>query len=201
MSLPVEFFDDFYAANGDDPWGYTSRWYEQRKQDLTLAALPRARYRRALEPACSIGVLSARLAQRCDGLVSTDPAEAALAAAAARVPANVELRRWGLGDVWTDETFDLVVLSEVGYLLDPHALAAQVPHLLAALEPGGTLLLAHWRHPVAEYPQSGDDVHASLVASPGLVRLGGWLDEDLRIDVLERSERPVLSVAARDGLA
>ena len=37
--------------------------------------------------------------------------------------------------------------------------------------PGGTLLAVHWRHPVADYPRSGDDVHRILGARPGLARL------------------------------
>ncbi len=200
MSLPPEFFDDFYAAGGADPWGFTSRWYEQRKRALTLAALPRTRYRRGLEPGCSTGVLSTALAQRCEALVATDVAEAALAEAARRVPGNVELRRWGLRDPWPDETFDLVVLSEVGYYLDADALEGEVPHVIDALEPGGTLVLAHWRHDVPEYPLSGDVVHRVVSARAGLARVGGWLDDDLRLDVLERADAPVPSVASRDGL-
>jgi len=30
------FFDGFYAA-GADPWGFESRWYEERKRAITLA--------------------------------------------------------------------------------------------------------------------------------------------------------------------
>ncbi|MFE7421819.1 hypothetical protein [Rhodococcus sp. NPDC057529] len=59
------YFDAMYAAS-PDPWGFGDRWYEQRKYALTLAALPRPRYRRAFEPGCSIGILTAALAHRCD---------------------------------------------------------------------------------------------------------------------------------------
>ena len=37
----------------------TTRWYEQRKYAVTLAALPQRRYATAYEPGCSIGVLTA----------------------------------------------------------------------------------------------------------------------------------------------
>ena len=37
-----------YAASGD-PWGFTSRWYEERKYALSLAMLPRRRYAEAVE--------------------------------------------------------------------------------------------------------------------------------------------------------
>lgn len=198
MTLPPDYFDAMYAGS-PDPWGFTDRWYEERKRALTLAALPARRYRRALEPGCSLGVLSAELARRCDAVVSTDVAPAALERAAARVPATVELRRWALGDPWPEGTFDLVVLSEVGYYLEAPALERALAGAVGALDDGGTLLACHWRHPVADYPLSGDAVHAAIAATPGLARLGGWHDEDVLVEVWEKGGAPV-SVAAREGL-
>ena len=49
-------FDRLYRG-GTDPYGLRTRWYEMRKRAIVLAALPRARYARAFEPACGIGVL------------------------------------------------------------------------------------------------------------------------------------------------
>lgn len=198
MSLPPSYFDAMYAE-AQDPWGFGDRWYEERKRALTLAALPARRYRRGLEPGCSIGVLSAGLARRCEVLVSTDVSSAALERAAARVPANVELRPWALGEPWSDGTFDLLVLSEVGYYLDATALAPALEGAVALLEVGGTLLACHWRHPVDDYPLGGDAVHAAIGATPGLSRLGGWDDEDVLVGVWEAGP-PQPSVAARDGL-
>ena len=63
-SLGQEFFDDFYGDQ-PDPWGFESRWYERRKRAITMASLPRETFRRAFEPGCSIGVLTAELATRC----------------------------------------------------------------------------------------------------------------------------------------
>ena len=34
-----DYFDQLYQDN-DDPWHYQQRWYEQRKRQLCLAALP-----------------------------------------------------------------------------------------------------------------------------------------------------------------
>ncbi len=199
MSLPASYFDDLYASSGD-PWGFTDRWYEQRKRALTLAALPRRTYRRGFEPGCSIGVQSAELAERCEVLVSTDVSAAALERAASRVPANVELRRWGLGDPWPQESFDLVVLSEVGYYLDAPDLRRALTGAVSVLEDGGTLLACHWRHAVADYPQRGDAVHAAITATPGLVPLGRWLDEDVVVEVWEKADDPAGSLARREGL-
>jgi hypothetical protein len=58
MTLDAGYFSDRYAASAD-PWGLAERWYESRKYALSLALLPRERYRAAFEPGCSIGVLSA----------------------------------------------------------------------------------------------------------------------------------------------
>ena len=201
MSLPAGYFDDFYAHGGEDPWGFTHRWYERRKQALTLAALPRAHYRNALEPGCSVGVLSTLLAQRCDTVLATDVAASALEQAARRVPANVELRLWSLDEPWPAQTFDLVVLSEVAYYLDAPALRLTLDAAVRALEPGGTLLAVHWRHRVDDYPLSGDAVHEAVRATAGLERLGGWCDEDVVLDVMVAEQPPVRSVAAREGLA
>lgn len=200
MSLPASYFDDFYGDR-DDPWGFADRWYEQRKFALTMAALPRARYRSAFEPGCSVGVLSTMLARRCDHVLATDVAQAALDQAARRVPSNVELRRWALGDEWDGRTHDLIVFSEVAYYLDENDLAVALAAATKALEPVGTLVAVHWRHRVSDYPQTGDAVHALLRSAQGLAPLASYADDDFLLDVFERSDVAVASVAARDGLA
>ena len=62
MSLQPAYFDDMYAES-PDPWGFRTRWYEERKFALTMAALPRRRYRRVFEPGCSVGMLTRLLAE------------------------------------------------------------------------------------------------------------------------------------------
>lgn len=201
--LPDRYFADLYAASAD-PWGFTDRWYERRKRALTMAALPERRYTNAFEPGCSVGVLTAELAARCDRLLATDVSGEALDAAAERLAGlpQVELRRWALGDPWPDEApFDLIVLSEVLYYLGAELLAEVLPAARDALSPGGTLLAVHWRHDVADYPLGGDEVHARIAELPGLARLGGYRDEDVLIDVLLRVPPAVVSVATADGLS
>ena len=60
-SMPRSYFDEMYRCD-PDPWQFESSWYEQRKYELTVAALPERRYRSAFEPGCSVGVLSSLLA-------------------------------------------------------------------------------------------------------------------------------------------
>ncbi len=79
------------------------------------AALPKVRYRRAFEPGSAIGILSERLASRCDELVSIElmPRIAERARVRLGSRANVSVSVRSIPDVWPTGTFDLIVLSEV----------------------------------------------------------------------------------------
>ena len=72
--------DDLHA-DGRDPWGTDSRWYEIRKRALLLAALPRAEFRHGLEVGSSTGALAADLATRCGDLLVIDAGDHAVASA------------------------------------------------------------------------------------------------------------------------
>lgn len=200
-SLPAGYFDALYAT-AVDPWGFTTRWYEHRKYACALAALPQARYRRGYEPGCSIGVFTEQLAARCDALLATDVAQAPLRAARDRLAgsAHVALECQAVPQDWPPDSFDLLVISELGYYLDPVDLQKLWSAAIPTLEPGGTLLAVHWRHPVVDYPQTGDDVHAALATQPGLGRLVEHVEEDFRLEVYLRTPPAVRSIAAQSGL-
>ncbi len=196
--LPVDYFEATYARHAD-PWGFTDRWYERRKRALTLAALPDERYGRGLEIGCSIGVLTADLAERCDELVAVDLAPAAVARARERLTDRPHVRV-EVGDLAGElpaGPFDLVVLSEVGYYLTRPHLAAALDRIGALLGPAGSLIACHWRHPVRDYPLTGDDVHRTLARATTLTRLVHHEEADLVLDVYGADPR---SVAARTGL-
>ncbi len=95
--LADNYFHDMYR-DSDDPWGFTSRWYEQRKYALSLAALSSPRYGSVFEPGCSVGVLSAQLATRADHLLCTDVSPRAVELARERLDGHdsVEVR---VGDI------------------------------------------------------------------------------------------------------
>ncbi len=182
------YFDDLYAA-APDPWGLATEPYEARKHALTVAALPRARYRRAFEPGCAIGVLTARLAERCAELLAWDGAAAAVAATRARVPAaHVRVTRARIPAQWPAGRFDLVLLSELLYYLPAADRAAVAGRLPGTVEPGGHLLAVHWRHPFAEAACTGDEAHAELAAVAGFEQRAGYLEDDFRLDVWERAD-------------
>lgn len=199
--LPDRYFDDLYAGAAD-PWGFQDRWYERRKRALTTALLPRPRYRYGFEPGCSLGVLTEALAGRCDQLLATDVSPAALAAAQGRLAGqdHVRFRCWALGDPWPDGPFDLVVLSEVLYYLRAPLLRRVLHQAAAALEPGGTLLAVHWRHPVTDYPLGGDEVHAELGRTPGLVGTARYQDLDVLAECFLRTPPDPVWVATAEGL-
>lgn len=199
QSIPATYFDRFYAGT-EDPWGFEDRWYEKRKRALTLASLPRERFSSAFEPGCSIGVLTAALAERCDRLLATDVADRPLQVARRRLAGRhgVRLEQRRVPQEWPAGSFDLIVLAEVGYYSSTADLATLVDCAAGALVPDGVLVACHWRHPVADYPLSGDAVHAALVAHPGLDVLARHVEEDFLLDVLVPP--PAVSVARRGGL-
>jgi SAM-dependent methyltransferase len=200
VTLPTSYFDGLYADN-EDPWGFRDRWYERRKRDITVAALPHRRYAHAYEAGCSIGLVTAALASRCDRLLAVDASERAVAQAARAVDCfpQVRVERRMLPGEWpADEEFDLVVLSEVGYYLDAADLDVLLDRAVAGLAPDGVLLACHWRHPVADYPQSGDDVHRAIRSRPELARVVSHDETDFLLDVFSRGSQP--TVAQREGL-
>ena len=186
-SLDRAFFDEFYTG-GADPWGFEDRWYERRKRAVTLAALPRPRFRRAFEPGCSIGVLTAELALRCDALLSTDIAAAPLERARQRLAGaeHVRFEQMAVPSGWPEGLFDLVVISEIGYYCSREDLATLVRRSADALTEDGVLLTCHWRHPVADYPLRGDEVQAAFRAGSGLTVVAQHVEADFRLEVLAR---------------
>ena len=191
-SLTPGYFDDVYHANAD-PWNFAASPYEAAKYRATLDALPRAKYANAFEAGCSIGVLTAQLALRCERLLSIDISEAALAQARARCAAlpQVRFERRLLPDEFpgeSDGTFDLVVVSEVGYYLAMPDLLRLREQCVTRLATGGHLLLVHWTPLVHDYPLTGDEVHATFDADAGRAwrHLSGRREEKYRLDLYER---------------
>ena len=161
-SVDAQRIFDAVHSQSEDPWQYTTSWYERRKRLLTLAALPRETYRSGLEIGCSIGTLTADLAGRCTRLLAVDASSTALELAAVRVAPfpGVSTRQVTVPHEWPDGGYDLVVVSEVGYYLSSQELGHLLERIQASMAPGGTLLLCHWRHPVSGWELDGDSVHA-----------------------------------------
>ena len=179
----VEDFDRRYRAD-PDPWRFATSPYEQRRYDVTVACLPQPRFRRAFEPGCSVGELSRRLAQRCD---ASSPGM--LRRPWSRLHGRASLRRHtssvAAGAVpgdWPGGTFDLIVLSEIGYYFELDELHRLAARATASLDPGGTLIAAHWLGNSADHVLHGDEVHAALAEGPDCKHRGVFRDVGFRVD-------------------
>jgi SAM-dependent methyltransferase len=172
----------------DDPWEFKTSWYEQRKYALTLASLPRERYRSAYEPGCSIGVLTRLLADRCDHLLASDFVARAVAAARARVAAlpHVRVEQRETPREWPEGRFDLIVLSELTYFLRRTQLLELARCVEASLEPGGTLISVHWRGAIEPWAVPVGEAHAILRDTAGLRSIARYSEAAFLLEVCER---------------
>jgi SAM-dependent methyltransferase len=201
VTLGPDYFTERYAASAD-PWGLAGRWYEARKYAVSLALLPREHYETAFEPGCSIGVLTAQLALRCDRLLACDAIPDAVAAARKRIPglSGVRVEQRVIPAEWPSGSFDLIVFSELLYYFDDADLGQVLGLGAGSLRPGGQLLAVHWRHPAPDHPRTGDEVHEDLAAYSGLARLARYRDADFTAEVYTRADADLRSVAQAGGI-
>ncbi len=190
-SMHRSYFDEIYGSD-PDPWQFESSWYEQRKYEITMAALPDRRYRSAFEPGCSIGVLSSLLAQRCDRLLATDIVPDVVQRARDRCRESlgtlVEVR--AIPEEWPSGPFDLVVLSEIAYYFDVSGLNEVMDNVLATTTAGATVVGVHWRG-TTNYPLTGDEAHAVMASTPGLDHRSRYVESDFVLDIWNRAPRSV----------
>lgn len=147
-----------------DPWQFAASPYEQRRYAITLRSLCRERYSRAFEPGCSVGVLSAALAERCDWLLASDFAPTAVRLAqerCANLP-NVHIEQADIAKSIPTGPFDLIVFSEIGYYFDGLTLSSMAARLMTVLQGGGEFIAVHWRGRSEDHVLHGDKVHAIL---------------------------------------
>jgi SAM-dependent methyltransferase len=201
VTLDPGYFRERYGAS-PDPYGLADRWYETRKYALTVALLPRERYGTAFEPGCSIGVLTAQLAPRCDSLLTCDAVPDAVASARSRTAGlpGVRVERRVVPGEWPPGSFDLIVFSELLYYFDDADLDQMLRLGIGALRTDGQLLAVHWRHPAPDHPRTGDQVHQTVAGHPRLTRLAGYRDPDFTAEVYTRSDGDPRSVAQAGGI-
>ena len=193
-SRPATYFEQLYAAN-PDPWNFAASDYEKAKYAATIAALEDRYFHNVFEIGCSIGILTKLLSARCHSLLAIDLVESALADArinCAELP-HVRFENFQVPYVWpSDQSFDLILCSEMLYFLSPPDIA-RVAHLAAgSLLPNGWILLVNFTGPIDE-PCSGD--HAAEIfidACRGALVLRKCVRaESFRIDLLERQCQPI----------
>jgi SAM-dependent methyltransferase len=163
------FFEAKYQENGD-PWAFASNDYEQDRYSKTLHALDSRRYKRAFEPGCSIGILTAHLASICEHIDAIDISPTAVRQARQNCAdlSNVSVNCGSLPKDVPEGVFDLIVLSEIGYYFDRQELFVVGSRVAECLEPLGVLLAVHWLGHSSDHLIDGDAVHEVLGHLDGL---------------------------------
>jgi SAM-dependent methyltransferase len=114
--------------DGDDPWNFRTSRYELEKFRATRSALTRARYAEVMEVGCGNGELGRHLTGLSDRYVGVDAVPSALAAAQSVLPEG-EFHELFLPAELPAGDFDLIVLSEFLYFLDPPSIASLAAQL------------------------------------------------------------------------
>jgi protein-L-isoaspartate O-methyltransferase len=172
-----------------DPWRFATSEYERDRYQTLIASLSRRSYRRAFEPACSVGELTARLAQFCDSVVASDVAPSAVESARQRCRSfsNVQVYQSDLSNGPPHGPFDLIVFSEVGYYFDRRNLIEIALDLAGELETGGEFVALHWLGRSRDHVLHGDAVHSLLTTYLPLEWRKGERHAGFRIDTWIRA--------------
>jgi 2-polyprenyl-3-methyl-5-hydroxy-6-metoxy-1,4-benzoquinol methylase len=185
-SRQAKHFERLYRAD-PDPWGFAESPYEQQKYEATLAVLGSGHFQSALEVGCSIGILTSRLAARCERLVGLDFAPSAVNAARARCATypGVRIEQMQVPHQWPEGAFDLILFSEVLYFLDEADLMDTCAHALGSLLPGGQILLVNYTEETDD-PLSGDTAASFFIkaAAPTLEPIHQTREPHYRLDLL-----------------
>jgi SAM-dependent methyltransferase len=176
-------FDRLYSG-ARDPWQFATSAYERFRYLVTMRALLRQRYRHALEPGCSVGELTALLAERCAQVSASDVAAGAVEVARRRCQefTHVKIECADLRCSIAEGPFDLIVFSEIGYYFSAPDLRRLACDLASRLAPGGEFVAVHWLGHSADHRLHGDEVHQILFDDIGLAPQGGERHWQFRLD-------------------
>jgi len=181
-------FEDRYSRN-PDPWDFAASAYERHRYRTVMEALPQFSYGRAFEPGCSVGELTAQLAEVCGHVTATDVAPSAVERARQRCAAfvNVEIYCADLALLMPAGRFDLIIFSELGYYFPMPMLGRITQALAHKLNPGGDFVAVHWLGQSEDHVLHGDEVHDLLQNTLPLKSLGGERHAGFRIDCWRQS--------------
>lgn len=144
MAVALDYLQALYCAT-HDPWGFETSSYEQDKFRATRDALSRPHYRAVFELGCGNGQLARHLAGICDHYTGMDAVEKALKAARKAVPGATFLKGFYPCPL-PERAFDLIILSEILYFLDPEGIETLAFDILARW-PEAEILCVCWLGP------------------------------------------------------
>jgi SAM-dependent methyltransferase len=181
----LEHLNELYGES-EDPWHMRGGWSAQRRRDLLLASLNHARYGNTFVPGCGGGELLPALARRTDRVLAADDNRERLASARARTEhlCNVRVQWLRLPAQWpTEARFDLIVLHEMGYLMELADWAHLAEAVRGSLEPDATVLACHHHRQFSNRQLQTDTLHGTLDSILGLTRQTRVVDSTFAIDV------------------
>ena len=198
MNKHAATFGEYYRAS-DDPWGFRTRWYERRKRSLLRAALPAEHYEYGWEIGCSNGEQAATLAPVCSRLLASDGNMAAVRLSQERLAefSGATVRQLWIPKGWPENTFDLIVLGEIGFYLDARSMAQVCEKLIPSLRPRGHFVACHWRPQVKGCAITGDEAHDIMTRLLPWKKTVQHIEDDF---ILEVWSQEGFSVAQIEGL-
>jgi SAM-dependent methyltransferase len=161
------FFDHFF--DDGDPFGFDINPEERLKFQRTLEVCGQGDLGRVLELGCAVGSFTEILAPRASEVLAVDVSQAAVDQVARRLRdhPNVRAQAMSIPAEFPDETFDLVVASDVLYYLSVEDLERCVARIEASLSEGAAFVGVHYV-PRMGSVLNGDEAHDILAAHTSL---------------------------------
>ena len=157
------FFEHFFDEG--DPFGFDVHPEEQLKFDRTLEVCGEGPLGRVLELGCAVGTFTEVIAPRASDVLALDVSQSAVDQVLRRLSGhdNVRAVAMSIPDEFPDETFDLVVASDVLYYLPVPVLQRCVDRIEESLAPGGAFVSVHYV-PRMGSVLNGDEAHDVVAA-------------------------------------
>lgn len=142
-------FQQRYAGNRSDVWGYLNSQPHQERSDRILSAFAGRRPQRLLELGCAEGFLTRRLAGLAEEIVACDLSEMAVQRAQAYCSdlSNVRFLATDVRDRLPEGSFDECLASDVLYYLSTSEIEVLGGRLRQLMPGSARLVLANeWNH-------------------------------------------------------
>lgn len=165
--VPPEMRPGFFQHYFDegDPFGFDIHPEEQIKFARTLEVCGDGQLGRVLELGCAVGTFTEVLAPRASEVLAVDVSQSAVDQVLDRMREHPHVRAvaMNLPEEYPDETFDVVVASDVLYYLPVEVLRWCVERIEASIADGGAFVAVHYV-PRMGSVLDGDEAHDVITA-------------------------------------